>query len=259
MANYCFDGSLTGLLSCVFRAFQFKEFNVQISHDVHAQHGLFDDFFEVVSNETHAQRVWCALKQKTSAPSQRNFYYTFLSENQTAYQHLFNYCLYIFQHQYQVDLNYGHPDVLALAQWAKQVGREKHRMEAFVRFKKCQDGLFLSLVRPDFNVLPLIERHFQARYQDQRWLIYDEKRKYGIYYDLKSVHHIEMNAFEIDRTIETGFSQSFSVELDVDEILYDQLWKDYFYSVNIQTRQNMKLHIQYVPKRYWRYMNEKLI
>jgi probable DNA metabolism protein len=48
-------------------------------------------------------------------------------------------------------------------------------MEAFVRFKKCQDGLFLSLVQPDFNVLPLIERHFRNRYQDQRWLIYDEK------------------------------------------------------------------------------------
>ena len=40
---------------------------------------------------------------------------------------------------------------------------------------------------------------------------------------------------------------------------YDQLWKDYFHSVNIQARQNMKLHIQYVPKRYWRYMNEKSI
>jgi hypothetical protein len=40
----------------------------------------------------------------------------------------------------------------------KQVGREKHRMEAFVRFKKAKDGLFLSLVKPDFNVLPIISR-----------------------------------------------------------------------------------------------------
>jgi hypothetical protein len=36
---------------------------------------------------------------------------------------------------------------------------------------------FLSLVRPDFNVLPLIQPHFKRRYQDQRWLIYDEQRK----------------------------------------------------------------------------------
>ncbi|WP_291352181.1 TIGR03915 family putative DNA repair protein [Acinetobacter sp. UBA3106] len=259
MATYCFDGSMTGLLSCVFRAFQFKEFQVNVTRDEHAQNGLFDDFIQVVSNEEHAQRVWQGLKQKTSSQSQRNFYYTFLSENQTADQHLFNYCLYIFQHQYKVDENYGHPDVLALAQWTKQVGREKHRMEAFVRFKKCQDGLFLSLVRPDFNVLPLIERHFKARYQDQRWLIYDEKRKYGIYYDLQQVHQIEMNAHEVDTKLASGFSQSFTIELDEQELLYDQLWKDYFQSVNIQARQNMKFHIQYVPKRYWRYMNEKSI
>ena len=39
---------------------------------------------------------------------------------------------------------------------------------------KTKEGLFISLVRPDFNVLPLIQRHFKARYQDQEWLIYDE-------------------------------------------------------------------------------------
>lgn len=132
-------------------------------------------------------------------------------------------------------------------------------MEAFVRFKKCQDGLFLSLVQPDFNVLPLIERHFRNRYQDQRWLIYDEKRNFGIYYDLTAVHQVEMDIEQIDHAHKAGHSQSFNVELDDDELLYDQLWKDYFKSINIEARANIKLHVQYVPKRYWRYMNEKTI
>ena len=127
------------------------------------------------------------------------------------------------------------------------------------RFKKCQDGLFLSLVQPDFNVLPLIERHFRNRYQDQRWLIYDERRNFGIYYDLTAVHQVEMDVDHIDHAHKVGHSQSFSVELDDDELLYDQLWKDYFKSINIEARTNIKLHVQYVPKRYWRYMNEKTI
>lgn len=91
-------------------------------------------------------------------------------------------------------------------------------MEAFVRFKKCQDGLFLSLVQPDFNVLPLIERHFRNRYQDQRWLIYDEKRNFGLYYDLTAVHQVEMDVDQIDLAHKVGRSQSFSVELDDDEL-----------------------------------------
>ncbi len=35
----------------------------------------------------------------------------------------------------------------------------------------------------------------------------------------------------------------FSVELDDDELLYDQLWKDYFKSINIEARTNIKLHV----------------
>ena len=57
-------------------------------------------------------------------------------------------------------------------------------MEALFGLRKPKMS-FLSLVRPDFNVLPLIQPHFKRRYQDQRWLIYDEQRKFGLYYDLR--------------------------------------------------------------------------
>ena len=64
-------------------------------------------------------------------------------------------------------------------------------MEAFVRFQKLKDGLYYSLVQPDYNVLPLII-HFEDRYADQRWLIYDSHRKYGLYYNLNSVEEVQM-------------------------------------------------------------------
>ncbi len=132
-------------------------------------------------------------------------------------------------------------------------------MEAFVRFKKSSDGVFLSLIAPDFNVLPLIQRHFRNRYQDQRWLIYDEKRHFGIYYDLDQVQEVDLSAQTIDAQKEIGGSQQFLIDLDDQEVLYDQLWKDYFQSINIKERQNIKLHVQCVPKRYWRYLNEKSV
>jgi probable DNA metabolism protein len=259
VVHYYFDGSMTGLLSCVFRAFQFKEFDVELALYGGSQHGLFATTIDVPSNEQQAGRVWSALGQRISASSLKQFYFAYFSESLEAYQHLFTYCLYIFRSKNRVEKNYMHPSVLAIAQWAKKVGREKHRMEAFVRFKKTDDGLFLSLVRPDFNVLPLIQPHFKRRYQDQRWLIYDEQRDYGIYYDLHDVHEVSLTAKEIDATLDIGSSQRFSIELDEQELLYDQLWKDYFASINIKERKNVKLHVQYLPKRYWRYLNEKLV
>ncbi|GAA5000078.1 TIGR03915 family putative DNA repair protein [Acinetobacter puyangensis] len=259
LQRYHFDGSMRGLLCCVFRAFQFKQFYVELCHQGLSQSHLFEDFIDVPCDEAKAQRVWEALKQKVSASALRQLYFAYLSESIDAHQHLFHYCIYVFRQQSQVEKDYSHPSVLAIAQWAKKVGREKHRMEAFVRFKKTADGLFLSLIQPDFNVLPLIQPHFKRRYQDQRWLIYDEKRHYGLYYDLQEIHEVSLCAKEIDAHIEIGSSQHFVVALDTEEMLYDQLWKDYFSSINIRERQNIKLHVQYVPKRYWRYLNEKII
>lgn len=79
MASYCFDGSMTGLLSCVFRAFEFKEFNVIVTANPQAQTGLFDEFIHVASNDQHGQRVWQGLKQKVSSSSLRAFllYFSF--------------------------------------------------------------------------------------------------------------------------------------------------------------------------------------
>lgn len=273
---YCFDGTLTGLLCCVFRAFQFREYEVEIHaytskqnsashHSLQAlQDNLFNVSIEVASQDVYAQRVWNALKQKLSNNALRQLYYAVLAENTDAHQHIFNYCIYIFRHAqsqsiHSLDKNYTNPSVLAIAQWAKKVGREKHRMEAFVRFKKTSNGLFLSLIAPDFNVLPLIQRHFCRRYQDQRWLIYDEKRHFGIYYDLDQVQEVDLSAQTIDAQKEIGGSQQFLIDLDDQEVLYDQLWKDYFQSINIKERQNIKLHVQCVPKRYWRYLNEKSV
>lgn len=68
-------------------------------------------------------------------------------------------------------------------------------------------SFFLSLVRPDFNVLPLIQPHFKRRYQDQRWLIYDEKRKFGIYYDLREIHEVSLEASEVDRNLKWNESK----------------------------------------------------
>jgi probable DNA metabolism protein len=45
--------------------------------------------------------------------------------------------------------------------------------------------------------------------------------------------------------------------IDEKEELYQQLWQQYFSSVNIAARKNTKLHIQHMPKRYWRWLTEK--
>ena len=90
--------------------------------------------------------------------------------------------------------------------------------------------------------------HFEKRYADQKWLIYDLKREYGLYYDLKTVEAVTFT-----------FSENTDGDLlfHENERAYQSLWRQYFKSVNIASRKNMKLHIQHMPKRYWKYLIEK--
>lgn len=262
MISYIFDGSFAGLLCCVFRAYEFKDKQVRIYAEQHFQPELFApswlaEEINITSDEAKAQRVWTALRQKIGGGFSRHFYFSYLSEQVTAFQQLFDFACYVFDHVDAVADNYGHPAVLAVAQISKSVSREKHRMEAFVRFKKTTEGIFFAVISPDFNVLPLISPHFKNRYADQHWLIYDEKRHYGLFYDLNQLHEVQLSSAGNKSMIEQARLTASSITLDAQEALYDQLWKDYFKSTNIVERRNMKLHIQQVPRRYWKYLSEK--
>ena len=125
-------------------------------------------------------------------------------------------------------------------------------MEAFIRFQHTADGIFYCGIDPDFNVLPLILTHFKNRYADQKWIIYDIKRQYGLFYDLEKVEEINM-----DFNAQQNMLRLSAPSLSDKEGLYAVLWKDYFKSANIVARKNTKLHVKHVPKRYWKYLTEK--
>ena len=127
-------------------------------------------------------------------------------------------------------------------------------MEAFVRFQLTKDNLYYATVQPDYNVLPLICDHFEKRYADQQWIIYDVQRRYGIYYDLKTTEVVEINFHD-----QTYHGKNVQAIIAEEETLYQLLWQKYFESVNIAARKNLKLHIQHMPRRYWRFLTEKKI
>ena len=56
---------------------------------------------------------------------------------------------------------------------------------------------------------------------------------------------------------DVGISGANSKYFDESEIYFQKLWEEYFKSTNIKTRANMRLHVQHMPKRYWKYLSEK--
>ncbi|MEQ8711995.1 MAG: TIGR03915 family putative DNA repair protein [Cyclobacteriaceae bacterium] len=246
-----YDGSFEGFLSCVFEVFERKMDKVTVTKVGAKVGNLFSVEHQVVTNDQHANRVWKGLKKRLHTRELQRLYAAFLSERSEVEDLLLYYIRRAFESDVIVTGDYGDPAVLKIAQFAKNVGREAHRMEAFVRFKLTSDGIYFANIAPDFDVIPLISEHFEKRYADQRWVIYDLTRKYGIYYDLNKVETIELSL-----STSSGVDQAEPI-FDPSEMEFQQLWKDYFQSTNIKERKNMRLHVRHVPRRYWRYLSEK--
>ncbi len=249
-----YDGTFDGFLTCVFEVYK-QKLNPVVIQKMHCvQNTLFANPENIFTDSKKADRVWKGLKNKISEVGCSMLYYAFLSEKEKVENLLLRFIQYAMKSTSSIENNFSDEDVLNVSQIAKSVGREKHRMEAFVRFRLMKDGVYFSNVEPDFNVLPLISKHFQRRFADQKWIIYDLKRKYGLFYDLEKVDIIELElpeSFDPTKTNRVFFMN--------EELEFQSLWQDYFSSTNIPSRKNMKLHIQHVPKRYWKYLSEKQI
>ncbi|MEJ5993545.1 TIGR03915 family putative DNA repair protein [Pedobacter sp. Du54] len=250
MKIYLFDGSLEGLLTAVFEWFERKPGDTKLMLNSTHQPDAFSTELTIYTNREKADRVWKGLQKRLDKASLRKLYCSYLSEIPEAYNHIFHFIAYIFNQPPQAEKNYSNEHVLAISKYAKSVEREKHRMEAFIRFKETKDGIFYCGIDPDFNVLPLIVKHFKDRYADQHWLVYDIKRKYGLYYNLKTVEEVNMDFSDFAKN-------NPSLVMAPKEKLYSVLWRDYFKSTNIVSRKNTKLHVKHVPKRYWKYLTEK--
>lgn len=251
-ACYIYDGTFEGLLTVVFEAYERKTWPFSIEQKLLAQPQMFGETVNVITDEQKVSRVWQGLQKKLSTSALTALYHIFLCEQPGFEMVIFDYIKLAFTTQHNIEDNYAAPCVLKVQQAAKQMFREKHRMEAFVRFQKAADGVFFAAISPDFNVLPLIIKHFEKRYADQQWIIYDIRRHYGAFYNLQNTELINLAQVSLSRL------RNLPAELLSDEEEnYKQLWQVYFDHVNIPERKNPKLHLRHIPKRYWKYLSEK--
>lgn len=252
MTLLSYDSTFEGFLTAVFEIYEFKYPNPKIIKKDDLQQNLFADAIEIITDNSKSDRVIKKLNTQLESDGVRSLIYAFLSEKSGIEDILFNVINYSVENpKVNILKDFANDNVLQVVQLTKSVGREKHRMEAFVRFEQLKDGIYFSKIDPDFDVLTLIIRHFKNRYQDQKWLIYDLRRKYGVYYDLKDIEIVSM---DLDiKSLEDKNNQVFSET----ELNYQKLWWEYFDHTNIKERKNTKLHVQHVPKRYWKYLTEK--
>lgn len=252
--DYTYDGSFDGLLTILLEMYERRAWPNSIQTAEAVQGGLFTTAVAIKTDEAKAARVWQGLLNYMAAAARTRLYHVFLSERPDRELLISRFVQQAVEAKGRVNIaeNYADDTVRLVQHISQQLGREKHRMEAFVRFEKTEAELFHATIEPDFDVLPLIAPHFTKRYADQRWLIFDRRRRYGLYYDLVRTDIVEFESQGALRA--TAVS---ATVLDEREPLFRLLWQTYFDHANIPERRNLKLHRRQLPLRYWKYLSEK--
>jgi len=290
MLVYTFDNTLDGLLTAVFESFFRKQQDVTLLAEGEQLPLFVDQQYHVVTDSEKAERVWKGLEKQLSKDGLHMITISWLSEERALNQPLFNFICKVFRSHpptpspkgegrafgregglnslLSFEQNASDPDVLAVRNTCRRVLHEQLRMKQFIRFQKAKDGTYLAVVSPDHNVLPLITDHFQDRFNDQPWLIYDAKRHYGYYYSLTpnpspkgegSNYKVIRVTFENEAAVPFDLSNGkMNAEvLSENDKIFQDLWRTYFKAICIKERMNPKKQLSDMPRRYWKYMTEK--
>lgn len=190
--NLVYDGSFNGFLTAVYRAFDEQIIVADIQRKTLVQRGLFSDTETIFTQISNAKSVWKGIQTKSHIAI-RNIYFAFLSEQKGIEMQLYSYIKSLFLNSNLIALHTSDDSLLKITQLAKTVGKEKQILETRLTFQRTADAVQFAFASPDNDVLPLISRHYRFQYSNTPWLIFDSKRNYGLYYNLKTVEFVSLN------------------------------------------------------------------
>jgi probable DNA metabolism protein len=190
---YIYDGSFEGFLTAVYTVFDTKKYQASIVSHKHYRPDMFAEVEEIPTNSKMAKLVWKSLVVKATKVGSNKVYRAFLSEIKGIENVLLRYIIYVYKNESFIHTDYTNKDVLRVTQIAQMVNREQERTEEAIKFKVDAEGVRIAMLRTDFNLLPLIARHFKNKYSNLKWELNDTKRGYGLSYDLHSIKATRLN------------------------------------------------------------------
>lgn len=237
-----YDGSFNGFLTSVFIAFEEKINVVDIQRKNEIQKGLFTETQIILTQLGKAKRVWNGLGKRSNTAI-KNIYFAFLSETHGIEKLLFSYIKKIVAKESSNPMDITDEMLFKINNLAAVVGKKKNQLEAFTKFQVSRDGVHFIIAEPEFDLIPLVSKHFRSHFSDRQWIIYDIKRNYGLYFDLKTIQIISLDpkaVFTNDSFKTNEFSGISGAKA---------LWTTYFTNNSIKSLIANRLHTYQMPKR----------
>lgn len=263
---YCYDGTLEGLLTAVFKAYEHREDPLDVVRATDLRPRLGQSVRDIETNLELALRVQKGIRRACGPAAFQTVMHASLSDNPAAGTIVYRFVRYAMVQNRPHDCarcpkrhgcagpsactgrgrrggsvlnDLAHPAVGPLLKLDRSVMNERHRMLQFLRFEHMENGVWFAQCNPSAAVVPLIMDWFSGRFNTQPFIIFDENHGMaGVY---------EGRDWYLVRTDEVNLPSRAS-----DEKLMQTAWKRFYDTVAVEARYNPELRRQFMPKRLWK-------
>lgn len=242
MFTLVYDGSFAGFFSAVFESYRLRLQVHSICVESNYQEDVFSQRIDIETNMEYACRIKRGICLRAGEDVLETLYRAFLSETENVENVIYTYLKRLFGPE--CDFAARNPlskELVPILQLSRSVIREYDLYLGMVRFQKVDDSLYVARILPKYNIVSLLAPHFRRRLPNQKWLIFDEKRKYGMHYDLETVNEVVI--------------ENFAMPQNDDE--FCRGWEVYYRSINIKERKNERCMRNLLPGRYWDALPER--
>ena len=238
---YEYDGSLAGLYQCIYESLSTCRMPLSILSDAQSQCSLLPPL-RIHTNTAQAIRVRNAIASGISPRALELSEHAFLTCLQEKEMSILRFVAHGFAQGARTTDDLTHPAVATLLKAETHLLREAHLLTGFVRFADY-GGILAASISPKNFVLPLLAPHFTDRFPEESFCIYDRTHHTALLY-------AEGKAELVDAQMADHTSVS------AEELHYQALWKRFHQAIGIKERENHKLRMTHMPKRYWGNMTE---
>lgn len=232
---YLYDGLFDGFLTCIYEHYYGQKADGIFSEEVY-EPCLFEEVIKIETDVIKARKVYNSLLEKLSEEEYWNIFYAFLSNDPNKDCYLLRYLIVAFKMGSKIQCLHAHEATYPIMKLKGLVSRERHRFLGLLRFSDVGHCLYAPF-EPDNDILMSLADHFVDRYKNERFIIHDIKRKKAI---ISNLGEWLITDFELDAPV--AYSEG--------ELFFQELWKQYFNSVGIESRKNKRLQQQFVPLKY---------
>ena len=265
-AVYAYDGTLEGMFTALHAAFQARDAEAEILESRDVQPRLGQDVYEAPMQLDEASKVRRLIEYslgeqafrciRTAAASDRpdrgTIVYRFLRNalpaskraryNRCERKHTCTRACEAAKACPMLD-DLANPTAFNLMSLYREVMNERHHMVQFMRFEHCEGDVWYARCNPKANVVPLVMDWFIPRFNDQRFLIYDENHGMSGVYDGERWYLVR------------GDDVTPPPHMD-DERMMQEAWRRFYHSLAVEARYNPELRRGFMPMRLWRNLTE---